>query len=581
MHKNGLLAVTFFVVSILPLRTSAAEANDWRWTLVPPATVDLLDGQRQDIQKYFGEKTVDYRQGAPVVQRLQAWIDLLHAHLLKSDPKYYANIPKPIVRISKQDEIEGFVAGLPVCISQEVNFPNQGSATIDLDLVTLMSSPNSSGIIESRFKAMDPRVCVSQTPSQVARFLSDWAAINPNCKLQSENGSLKVSSECVDENLRNVRHAKRWSYLSSAGVIAVSSRLLELAENEAEVVSTLYHEAGHYYQAHATVGTAERLTYFYDDSHYSGVGRPTPKKELSSLGLSALKTGNLENFSSIPAQKLHPLVWNFMRNLYRVYNRPKVTADKEKLLASCGGSDCRAACDRFFDPDNQWIFELLRNMQKQNINSDDALNSKYAAMEENFLTCGAQIPLAAFGGNSATNPEAFDYYDGNISTALKALGQTAHPRTLGELALTLSAWYQKQQDVVEATAEQNLGYYTVEQDADRLSTLWMSELGLNPNAGIDAEIEFLRQMDMGKYLRPNMAGEAPYDACVDLKNSGWIEENKEVILPVSSFADPHHSSCYRANFIHRVIMGNHLNQVPHNRQSLGNLEWKSFLRKNL
>jgi len=97
--------------------------------------------------------------------------------------------------------------------------------------------------------------------------------------------------------------------------------------------------------------------------------------------------------------------------------------------------------------------------------------------------------------------------------------------------------------------EQNLGFYTVEQEADELALEWLAEFGLNPASMADGLL--LLGAEWEKDAKDD--GGIPTSACQKIRKSGWQENGGPVSVPVGNLSDAHHSPCFRVFNIDREI----------------------------
>lgn len=104
--------------------------------------------------------------------------------------------------------------------------------------------------------------------------------------------------------------------------------------------------------------------------------------------------------------------------------------------------------------------------------------------------------------------------------------------------------------VMQTAINQNLGQYTVEQEADELAVEWLAKLGLAVNSAIETQIKLSE-----KYFNTsNAAGWVTGTECRKAFANGWIDSaGQPMMVPVADWADIHHSPCFRAFNMDREI----------------------------
>ena len=184
-----------------------------------------------------------------------------------------------------------------------------------------------------------------------------------------------------------------------------------------------------------------------------------------------------------------------------------------------------------------YIFELL---------DEDRIVSTLAHELGHFYRSHANMPsdvtnyfYSLEGGNHGTKPPPDPRF----------LEQTMKAR---EKLRNSSGWGADYEEENKFMAEKNLGFYTIEQEADEIALEIVSLIGIPPGAAID------------KVLVAQKAGEAAWGGedtgiikwkeCAQLRDRGFKDENgKWVTVPVGDLSDSHHSWCFRAFNMQREI----------------------------
>lgn len=262
------------------------EYTGWRWH----------QGTAQDITANFfnqqEQETITLPPSHPVHLRLQYWLDRLHYQLQQKFPLRMALIPKPQVRIYHSTEINGFAAygavqhpvGITITQPAHESFADDhlhelgmihekidelgntvhGLASLPFSTVPLSLAPQSRHLIE---------------------FLNHLNRLPTKCRIQLKAKSLKATPECY----LYISRSTKFGYNVSLNILSLSTALLQQAENEAQVLFVLLHEAAHYYGAHNTLGREQDIEFFYDIRKNLHKIKPTSDLLSTTLGRNALK----------------------------------------------------------------------------------------------------------------------------------------------------------------------------------------------------------------------------------------------------------------------------------------------------
>lgn len=101
--------------------------------------------------------------------------------------------------------------------------------------------------------------------------------------------------------------------------------------------------------------------------------------------------------------------------------------------------------------------------------------------------------------------------------------------------------------------EKNLGFYTVEQEADEIALELMAKVGVPGGVMIDKLLVVQKASDGF-----TDTGVLKWAECAALRERGWRDEaGKPVSVPIGNLTDPHHSLCFRAFNVSREINAHH------------------------
>jgi hypothetical protein len=92
--------------------------------------------------------------------------------------------------------------------------------------------------------------------------------------------------------------------------------------------------------------------------------------------------------------------------------------------------------------------------------------------------------------------------------------------------------------------ERNLGFYTIEQEADELALELLSNVGLPPNIALEIDLEVLKMDE--EEGRPLPPGEIGWSQCVMLRDQGFRDADGKIVSPpVGDPNNAHHNGCFR------------------------------------
>jgi hypothetical protein len=114
-----------------------------------------------------------------------------------------------------------------------------------------------------------------------------------------------------------------------------------------------------------------------------------------------------------------------------------------------------------------------------------------------------------------------------------------------------SSWYSDWTEENALMAARNLGFYTIEQEADEIALELMSKVGVPPGVAIDKVLNMLKAS--GEYGGEG-EGAIGWTECAMLREHGWKDaEGKPVSVPVGDPSNAHHNLCFRAFNMSREI----------------------------
>jgi hypothetical protein len=151
------------------------------------------------------------------------------------------------------------------------------------------------------------------------------------------------------------------------------------------------------------------------------------------------------------------------------------------------------------------------------------------------------------------------------------------PRTIEQTAKVREKIRSGEVDYSEENAlmkERNLGFYTIEQEADELALELLANIGLPPNVAVEIDLEFLKMA--AESGQPAPPGEIGWAECVMLRDQGFRDaDGKIVSVPVGDPNNAHHNSCFRVFNMLREIQAHRYQLGP--RAPIAGPQWSALV----
>jgi hypothetical protein len=106
--------------------------------------------------------------------------------------------------------------------------------------------------------------------------------------------------------------------------------------------------------------------------------------------------------------------------------------------------------------------------------------------------------------------------------------------------------------LLQKALDERVGFYSTEEEADNMALDWLYLLGKDPQKAVNHWLAFASQKD-GKEQQSKF--NFSFQRCLKLYSSDprWSEDGHTVPIPVGSFAEDHHSGCFRIyNLVERI-----------------------------
>jgi hypothetical protein len=493
-----------------------------------------------------GENVSVLKSDSVVARRIQFWLDAFHAQLIKKYPSKMKDVVKPSAQVLVTRSPNAFVMPVPVCY--DVKLIIDSSAELNSWNTVDAAAVSRTGEIGRPWSS---ETCVKKGEDVefLTQYVKDFNALKNTCKLSLEERSgktvLVAGESCRTESaFEGVAAANNVVLHPVAGIITVHSGLLTMMTEE-EVVSVLAHELGHYYKVHVDHPYSSTYDYFYTLKQTSPNGKPVAEPGLASLGQKA-QQAELPNagYRLVPGQK-------FRTELFVPIMAMGAVISKKQ---DCSENNCNKACADFAAFSNSRDFRSAIGDFPFGALDEDGLTA-YKSFEAKALACFEDVSIGDDKLKEGKSIEAkmvsyaitYDRTVASMFASTEVHGDVL--TTLGSATKSLMTAETKLMEPLAEAARRALGYYTTEQEADELSVEWLAMIGMRPEATIDAEFalgDFVEKMRKAAWVKQSPV-EFDMATCKRLYRNSWRDENgKYVIVPIGDYADPHHSSCFRA-----------------------------------
>lgn len=321
-----------------------------------------------------------------------------------------------------------------------------------------------------------------------------------------------------------------------APLVKLSTGILKMMDEKTLVV-TLAHELAHYFRGHSAM-LSEFKPYFFELTPENELRKPTPSDRYPQLSKALL---DLTDTIAQPTMK------------GARYN-PRLAPIMFKSLDAVMRGACRAPapCAAPFAALSKMMgteqFELEVKSKIGGPVLSPTGRDLYLKFEKQFLEVGKKLgkvnpaPLKSEIDDEGLGA-LFDF--SQTSVDLISWLDAAHKKTEATLA--------KGRTLYEEAARKNLGYYSMEEEADEIAAEITARVGLSENDVTEAWVSMFK-----------FVGEDPWgnsnESCRALQKNGWkVPQGSGVLL--GQLADEHHSACYRAYNTHREWQAHQLDRL--------------------
>ena len=522
---------------------------------MPQGWADVTPENHSKVLKLMGsldEKNVYINSDHIVSQRVQYWMDKIDAIFRAQVGEKADGIPKPKAFIIDSVQENAFVAPVVICIEKPVvakSFATKSENVAPIEPGVIASHLGFSPAITETFDSS--KFCTPAndnfTPEKTVAYLK---LVTPQCNVTYSGTKFIVDDACVPM-LSNGSVSPRLGVMTTSNWVSYFTKLMKTMTSEAEFVSVIAHELGHYYGGHASYGLKSFV--YQQKGKRNEEKRPTELRIHSGLladGLAAemitMSTGDFDDTFKTVLPKTVAKAMAFDNTL--------ISASALKI------DSCRRAQTQLGNLQKvgfDWSFNEKTPLISRNVH--------YPAFEKEFVACAKEVKIAG------STVDAILAQTPAISLQITAMILSGSYRNLIKSpkgALVKTVWdgiidLQKQLDAISARLGQakkelqalNLGVYTTEQEADDFAVEMVAALGLEVKASVNANMDLVK-MTARKPMPP------PYDkiypneleVCAKKLNDGWLKNGVYQFENIGALMDSHHSSCYRVFNASREVL---------------------------
>jgi hypothetical protein len=376
--------------------------------------------------------------------------------------------------------------------------------------------------------------------NDVGQLIARWNAVpstQPDCALALANGRVVApNARCTA-----LPGAPDALLLAQSSEVSITSRAIASLADESELAFIVAHELGHHFRAHGSPLVQHDYGFWYESD--SDGKRPVPAAKASQL------RAQYEAFfrrpmplDAVEGSAFEPPVRSFIVAAAAVTDARGGYVNQSGL-SSCLGWNAWAA----EHPGRQFLVDAFTT-------ATGGIADAYLELERLVIDCAADIVV----DGSADDP-ALDLL--TVMTALQPYGEDAVARYPTGATRTLAdylAAVQAQALAVAADAEtfrsamnqQQIGWYTVEQEADEIGLELMLRAGYTREQVLAAWVAVMKVLDAYAPEHATDTGRADAATCEawmkdDFTTVGADGRRVPIIMTLGDLFETHHGNCYR------------------------------------
>ena len=474
-------------------------------------------------------------------RRTQDILDRIFEALKKSSPDRFRSIdneyqiPRPSIRILKDDHINAYVQRVSVCYPAKIILSGSDISLDDSEEPQKIVSIDRKGRVgifnKSGVSCIDRRHQEVRVQDVLNAISED--ILPGSCTLDRVDDTIKLGPNCQYERSKAPNSAQSLLLTTTTNLIVVSTGALNIFKSDDELAYTLAHELAHYLYAHGSISKAGYNFFYIQNLKNLEEGKPKPNTEFDGLGEKLIRLPGYRT-QPIPDQKLHSELFPYFRMAMNQLIEPLCSPKNATCHQSCSGLRKVVV-----ESENLKKFGLFPQGSLQ----DDALELYYN-YERELLKCAMNFKLSRTqvkdDQEQAPESEARKIF-WNVGPDSKA---TLHD-LISDMNQRLWAKEKAKNDLLEQALSSRLGYFTTEEEADNLALEWSLRFNIKPEILISYWLKYLRSMQNKEQDSALSFGTKRCQKFF-LDNFEKLNQETAPLVPIGSFADFHHSLCYRA-----------------------------------
>jgi Peptidase family M48 len=590
---------------------------------VEPTREQHINAVKRAMAVSQGDSEYDrtyYDNNHIAVQKIQSILNVLDAAARETyqGNENLSNIPKPKAIVVQHELPNAFVMSLPVAQNITVNLPSVSKTNANTSVSEL--NENSPFLIGYGLgNSMKGEIYAMPTDfifpieakkgnleSLISRMQHDAKLVQSPCVPLLNKQEVSFSNECAETSTYRGKIG-RFAAAQQSNFVVVHSSIIQ-GMTEAEIISVLAHELGHYYKAHGAQ-ILKRTEYFYTDSlqieNKAPIAFQDPNKIRAAAFLAYFYDLNI--LPPIEGEKIDHSAFRYLmkgilakdavldfkptdNNLIHEYkNDNRFLSFPDFIYLKCIKNKFEnSLCENFKKNYTSDTFTQAMNMREKDFTKDQV--GVYLNTQNMFLEIASKLQVEVNSINfteKLSNQKISDKtisglfynlpWDGGFGVVFNSMfrknAQSVNFKSLLERSVKIvNETRMFLNNANKVLNQQKVGWYTTEQEADEISAELLAATGIQPIESAKTQIKLLQlQESLGSISPPNTINS---EKCSQMLNNGFKNSDGNYEFPgIGGFRDPHHSGCYRAFHIVRELDA-HKYKVSELKHSLNSQEWK-------
>lgn len=518
--------------------------TDKSWAFADVTVEDYLAYKRKAKEHLTMDKLVG--ENDKRFQLISSDIKRIDELLRKKYPDELRDVPSPKLALIESDISNAFISHYPVCYNVELKL----GGFVNIRNVEAIYVNNLTDSFEP-YAPVEGANCSEKPVDEFEKARLHFNSRKTGCNIEKHKNGYKVSGKCEKSLLlAGVNKSKKIVMYHTANVVIVYTGLLKKLQSRASLFGVLAHELSHYYKSHLSAFPEEYDYFYYEIDHKNEKPKPVPalKEKGDRLALASKTLEAFENMAGFDYQGITPYNYFLYGGLvYEGRDRKISSCEKAAEFLKSTDANFKISVKRYpFSGELKYVSQL--NLKKVL----DVQKSCYDEFESDLK----QNPDKHKGSSflSLLSPEFIHSITGTDDFRLYARLKALYTEAENYNGLSLIEHIQngkkyiddglsKAYKTLREAHKEGVAWYTTEQEADEVSLEILSEFSLPKETLFHYTADLLK----GKSVDPVWGKLVKSEKdCLELYTNGFKDENGEDIrVPVGSFSEDHHSSCYR------------------------------------